>query len=62
MSLEKRGNSEIEITMKNGSLWMILPGSNTVLPYDGRCDSLRDGLIKKAQFQEGGSIFFEDMD
>lgn len=59
MSLEKRGNSEAEVKMQNGKLWMILPGSDNMVPYDGRFDNHRDGLIKKAAFQEGGSLYFE---
>jgi len=57
--MEKRGNSEAEIKMENGQLWMIVPGSDQKILYDGRYDHLQDGMIKKAHIAEGSSIFLE---
>jgi hypothetical protein len=57
--VEKRGNSEVEITMEGGKLIMTLPGTDQKILYDGRYDHLQNGLIKKAAIHEGASIILE---
>ena len=58
MTLEKRGNSEIEIKNCGGQMMMVLPGSDQTIPYDGRFDK-DGGFMKVAAIQEGRSEFFE---
>jgi hypothetical protein len=59
MTLEKRGNSEIEIKCKApGEYVIIFPGTNEEVPYDGRFNSAV-GLEKLAALQVGQSIYYE---
>jgi hypothetical protein len=57
MTLEKRGNQEIEVKRENGQLVMIMPGTNTEIPYDGRFD-LSEGFQKCAELEEGQSNYY----
>ena len=57
MTLEKRGNSEVEVKSVAGELMMILPGSNVAVKYDGRFDA--EGLTKTSSLKENESTFFE---
>jgi hypothetical protein len=57
MTLEKRGNQEIEVKRKNGQLVMIMPGTNAEIPYDGRFEQ-SEGFQKCAELQESQSTYY----
>ena len=65
MTLEKRGNSEVEVrcVSPGTSYIMILPGSEEAMPYDGRFDDQMfgnsKGFVKTASLKAGESTFFE---
>lgn len=59
MTIEKRGNSEIEVKcIAPGNYEMILPGVAEPIPYDGRFNAAK-GLEKLASLQVGESIYYE---
>jgi hypothetical protein len=61
MTLEKRGNQEIEVrcVVPGSSYIMILPGSDEAVPYDGRFDKSGPGFEKTASLKAGESTYFE---
>ena len=59
MTIEKRGNSEIEVRcIAPGQYEMIFPGIAEPVPYDGRFNHA-PGMEKFASLQVGQSIYYE---